>query len=478
MFFTYRGAFFWRMQAAMGDVVFAPFYEVLKRRGVTFNFFHRLTRIKLADESALASGERAYVETLEFDVQAMTRDGDEYQPLTDVRGLPCWPSQPDLSQLADGDRIRAEGWDFESHWDRRKAATKTLRVGADFDLVVLGVGLGALPEVARDLIARDQRWRDLVNQVTTVATQAFQIWMREDMATLGWHQRQTAVSAFYHPFDTCADMRHLIAEESWPVHPRSIAYFCSVLPDLGGGLPDTNLSGAPTSRSGLDSAVPNLAKFDPAVPDSAGLNSSSAGSEGPDSTAADNKASDCAGADYARRQREQVRRNAIDFLNRDIKHLWPAAARAGGGFRWELLMTPDGAVHPAAYTVPAASESRHRAGYSAPMAGDETHAVSYPADEAARSASNAAPMAGESAADSIAPAQDAGESRFDTQFWTANVNPSDRYVQSPPKTTGYRISPLDNADEIEHTRGARRRYDLGANVRPRSQGRLRYRRHP
>ena len=49
MFFTFRGAFFWRMQAAMGDVVFAPFYEVLKRRGVTFKFFHRLTRLKLAN---------------------------------------------------------------------------------------------------------------------------------------------------------------------------------------------------------------------------------------------------------------------------------------------------------------------------------------------------------------------------------------------------------------------------------------------
>jgi uncharacterized protein with NAD-binding domain and iron-sulfur cluster len=36
------------------------------------------------------------------------------------------------------------------------------------------------------------------------------------------------------------------------------------------------------------------------------------------------------------------------------------------------------------------------------------------------------------------------EARFDSQFWTANVNPSDRYVQSPPKTTRFRISPLDN----------------------------------
>ena len=48
MFFTYRGAFFWRMSAGMGDVVFAPLYEVLKRRGVRFEFFHRLRNVALA----------------------------------------------------------------------------------------------------------------------------------------------------------------------------------------------------------------------------------------------------------------------------------------------------------------------------------------------------------------------------------------------------------------------------------------------
>src|SRR5205814_1679142 len=31
-FFTYRGSFFWRMQAGMGDVVFAPLYEDRPRR--------------------------------------------------------------------------------------------------------------------------------------------------------------------------------------------------------------------------------------------------------------------------------------------------------------------------------------------------------------------------------------------------------------------------------------------------------------
>ena len=32
-FFTYRGAFFWKMQSGMGDIVFAPLYEVLQPAG-------------------------------------------------------------------------------------------------------------------------------------------------------------------------------------------------------------------------------------------------------------------------------------------------------------------------------------------------------------------------------------------------------------------------------------------------------------
>ncbi len=352
MFFTFRGAFFWRMQAAMGDVVFAPFYEVLKRRGVTFKFFHRLEHLRLADRAGLKPGEHPFVEALEFDVQAVTNDGQEYQPLVDVRCLPCWPSQPDYTQLADGDRIKREGWDFESHWERRKVGTQSLHVGVDFDFVVLGVGLGAIPHVASDLVERDQRWRDLVSHVPTVATQAFQIWLREDMATLGWHHRQTAVSGFTHPFDTWADMRHLISEESWPAPPRAIAYFCSALQE----------------SAAVDQAAP----------------------------------------DYPMKQREQVRRNAVNFLNREIRQLWPAAARTDGGFRWDILAVTNekGSSHPKAYSGAAASEA--------------------PA--------STSPAAG-----------DVGESRFDSQFWTANVNPSDRYVQSPPKTTRFRISPLDNS---------------------------------
>ena len=36
------------------------------------------------------------------------------------------------------------------------------------------------------------------------------------------------------------------------------------------------------------------------------------------------------------------------------------------------------------------------------------------------------------------------EARFATQFWSANVNPSDRYTLPLPGTVSQRISPLDN----------------------------------
>lgn len=38
-----------------------------------------------------------------------------------------------------------------------------------------------------------------------------------------------------------------------------------------------------------------------------------------------------------------------------------------------------------------------------------------------------------------------GEKRFDSQYWIANVDPSERYVLSVPGSQKFRISPLDNS---------------------------------
>jgi len=332
MFFTYRGALFWKMNAGMGDIVFAPFYEVLKARGVRFEFFHRLRDVKLKAAAELLEGERPYVEELAFDVQARTLNGGEYEPLYDVHGLPCWPSKPRYEQLEGGAEALAER-DFESHWDNSCAERKVCRVGDHFDAVVLAVGIAAVPYVCRDLLERDPRWRAMVDNVKTVATQAFQVWMNEDMESLGWPAPSTTLSGYVSPFDTWADMRQVIPYEDWPQGDlRAIAYFCSAL-----ATPE-----APAQGTGA---------VDPAS------------------------------------YHEAVRRNAIGFLERDVTRLWPGAERPGGGFRWELLLAP-------------------------------------PSEE---------PTAASS-----------GEKRFDSQYWTANVNPTDRYTLCLPGSLVHRISPLDN----------------------------------
>jgi hypothetical protein len=78
-----------------------------------------------------------------------------------------------------------------------------------------------------------------------------------------------------------------------------------------------------------------------------------------------------------------VRNNAVQFLEHELVNLWPGSAREGG-FRWDLL------AH------------RPRNGHSPPA-----------------------------------------PERIDTQYWSANVRPTDRYVLSLPGTLDCRISPLD-----------------------------------
>ena len=107
---------------------------------------------------------------------------------------------------------------------------KTLKVQADFDFVVLGLSVGAIPHTCPDILAHNPRWRTMIEHVRTVLTQALQLWMNKDLSELGWHHPSANVSGFVEPFDTWADMTHLLPLENWDAQPKSLAYFCNVLP--------------------------------------------------------------------------------------------------------------------------------------------------------------------------------------------------------------------------------------------------------
>jgi len=225
---TYKGAIFWEMQAGMGDTIFAPYYEVLKRRGVRFEFFHKVKNLGLD-----TSGK--HVETIDFDIQATLATGVvAYEPLVDVKGLPCWPSVPRYELLAQGTELRTRRIDLESSWsDWKPVDTKHLRRGHEFDEVVLGISVAALNDIASSLIEQDTKFATMVSSLETVQTMALQLWFTPDLAGLGWKEEKTVMTSYADAFNTWADMSHLIDRESWPAEhsPFNIAYFCGPMPD-------------------------------------------------------------------------------------------------------------------------------------------------------------------------------------------------------------------------------------------------------
>ncbi len=313
LWFDYKGAIFWKMRAGMGDVVFAPLYQALRARGVQFRFFNQV-------EELVPSADASVIRSVVVGQQASLAPGvREYQPLVAVKGLPCFPSAPDCRQISDGSGT-LEGPHPGSPASRRSAADhQELRFGEDFDLLVFAIppAMGRL--VCGQLAAQRRDWREMLDGIATVATHAFQVWLKPDERSLGWPHPGTTVSAFAKPFDTWASMSHLVELEDWDDvgSPATVGYFCST---LATGDPDVRIDAAAHTRG-----------------------------------------------------------QAIQFLERHSRYFWPNAVDPETqGFRWDYLC----------------AES------------DVT-----------------------------------GPDRFDTQYWTANTDPSDQYVQSLPGTDAYRLRP-------------------------------------
>jgi uncharacterized protein with NAD-binding domain and iron-sulfur cluster len=285
---AYKGAVLYEMQAGMGEVVVAPLYQVLKSRGVTFEFFAKVTDLQLSEN-------RNWVERVVIEQQAATK-GDAYQPIFDVGGLPCWPSQPFWGQLVDGDKLRAAGVNFESHWvqypDGYRPESRTLTLGEHFDTVVLGISLGAFkdfgngePSMCAELIDASPAFAAMTQNIGIIPSHAEQLWMTRTLADLGWKDPRPAMVAMVEPIDIWADMTPSIAREDWPSSdpPKSLHYFCGPLNS------DTY------SKPASDAGVPAQALA-------------------------------------------EVRQAMTGWLERDTFTIWPQAlASGGGGLDWSLL---------------------------------------------------------------------------------------------------------------------------------------------
>jgi uncharacterized protein with NAD-binding domain and iron-sulfur cluster len=277
--FCYKGAFLYKMRAGMGDVMFAPLYEVLRRRGVKFRFFHPVTRLRLSDD-------RQTVSSIVVQPQVeLAGGGDEYDPLVDVKGLPCWPSEPKWDEIRDGEGLRLDRVDLERDMNPRHLPPRVLERGRDFDFAVLAIPVGALGPICDELATdpTNPRFGRMLANSHTVMTQAFQLWMNQPVHTLGWkHGVDTAMSSYVEPLDTYCDMTQLVDAENWPASSKvaSIAYFCGVLPDSVGTTEDE--------------------------------------------------------------ARAAARAYALEYLKRHVGRVWPGAVDATGAFDWDLLVDEAG----------------------------------------------------------------------------------------------------------------------------------------
>lgn len=289
---AYNGAIMWKMQGGMGDIIFAPMYEVLKRRGVKFEFFHRVDNLGLDD--AVPNG----VANIKMYKQVNLKDEDAgYDPLIDVKGLSCWPAHPNYDQIVDEEvaLLKDNNIDLEDFWTRwpelHEEEEITLDYGKDFDLVILGIAIGSFPYICPELIEAKPQWNSMVTGIQTVTTQGGQLWLTPTLTQLGWTQPSAVVGTYVEPLDTYADMTELISKENWPAayYPYNLAYFTGTMPDPGIPMP-----------------------------------------------IADNY-------DFPAEQQTLVNNAAIQYLETAIGYLWPEATTKQNpqGLDWNLLVDPE-----------------------------------------------------------------------------------------------------------------------------------------
>jgi uncharacterized protein with NAD-binding domain and iron-sulfur cluster len=279
--FAYRGSFFYLLRATMGELIFAPLFEVLRKREVKFNFFTRIDSIEL-------SADGGSVQTIRTTTQA-TASKPPYEPLisiTDGQGnrLPSWPSHPRYGLLEERNDLR--GVDLESAWaDWKGVANPPLELGRDFDVVVLGIGLGAFDTICKDLVDRLPNWKRMVDTVKTTATMAFQAWTTIPTEDLGPNAAGTVLTGFAKQLDSWGDLSLMLPEENWSPYdpPRGLAYFCGSFPD--------------------DKPVP-APYTDPKYPE---------------------------------KELERAKTLTLKWINENLSVLWPRVINSKGAVRWDLF---------------------------------------------------------------------------------------------------------------------------------------------
>lgn len=246
MMLTYHKAVFVHMNGGMGEIIFTPLYQVLKDRGVNFRFFHRIDALELDKTGHWVSAIRC---TVQAKVKAGAANYDPlagYQPPVakgkKAKERKYWPLHPLYDQLDKPTIPAAHAEDvYEAPWSTtNNSASLKLERGKDFDVVVLGISVGALNSICTDLAAKHPRWKQMLAAQHAIQTISAQVWLSEATSALGWGGGPTVLTSFEQPYATWADMHHMVAYEADDgAGCKDLAYFCGTLPRVGGPMDDT-----------------------------------------------------------------------------------------------------------------------------------------------------------------------------------------------------------------------------------------------
>lgn len=348
--FAFLGSFAWLFEVGTGEVMIHPLYEALKKRGVKFEFFNKVTDLRMSDDCKS-------IAEIDIDIQATLKAGcDEYDPMIDVhptwmngKTMKAWPCVPNYDQLNEGDALKAGDINLESYWTPWKAVDqKTMKAGEDFDIAVYAIPVATIPHLAPQLVAATgatgNRWRAMCDGITTTQTQTMQIWLsktRQEMGLdFGLTGTDTVIGATYAgPINGQVDFSELLRWESFPPTnmPKCLWYFSGTMTDF------------------TTDAPPPFDDYD-----------------------------------YPRRAHERVKHQCVQYLQATMGSLMP-------GCTVDAIDPPGD-----------------------PMALDFRLLVCTEDENAV------------------------GIARFDQQFYRANIDPNERYTQSPPGSTACRIKSWDS----------------------------------
>jgi uncharacterized protein with NAD-binding domain and iron-sulfur cluster len=305
----YAGAVAYDFRAGMGECVIVPFYQTIQRRSpdARFEFFSRVRELRVRD---------GRISEIVIGRQATTRDERPYQPLVTVDRMECFPARPHYEQLEQGAALQKSqellpgGYDLESSYtDWSDVETQVLRLGQDFDLVVLAIPPPAVVGLTGELAAASPAWADMLEHVTGVPTIATQLWFTHTLDELGWSNERSGgdgpplILSYAPPLQASADMTEISKHEPWlsrEAAPKSLLYLCDAMVAPAGEPP-------------------------------------AAGPHG----------------DYLVRSREAARKQSLGWIRESIAHLLPDLAGEGGKIEWDSFASP----------VPASGEARLAAQY-------------------------------------------------------------------------------------------------------------------